>query len=167
MNDQEKKIATATVGTLVFILLWMIIRASGLSLFAISVAAPNLEGGGLMAPGSGLAFGPFDIAGKALEILLSLGGAYMFGVTKIGSAVIFLVTKIVTALQQRASLSIDAKQFASASKVRDRFDSQSARLQAVEDELAQIKSALFASGFKSVAAAPVVPKPTPTPKVEE
>jgi hypothetical protein len=166
MNEQDKKIATTIIGTLVGVLAWIIIRDSGFSLFAISLLAPKLEGGGLMAPGNDLAIGPLDIAAKVLNLVTPALTAYVFVVSKIGGYIIALVAKIVTAFQQRATLAIDAKKFASAAKVTERLDAVAAR-EAVQDErIAKLENILLANGAQKLSES-AAPKPTPKPKVDE
>lgn len=166
MNEQDRKIATTIIGTLVGLLAWVIIRDSGFSLFAISLLAPKLEGGGLMAPGNDLAIGPLDIAAKLLNLVTPALTAYVFVVSKIGGYIISLVTKIVTAFQQRATLAIDVKRFASASKVSDRFDALAAHDAAQDERIAKLENILLANGAQKVSES-AASKSTPKPKVDE
>ncbi len=80
MTEQEQKVAKAIIGTLVFVIVYMIISDLSLASLAVSWANPTL------------AAGPFDLWTTVLQLLLPIVAAYVFVATKLGGGVVKFVT---------------------------------------------------------------------------
>lgn len=157
MNDQDKKIATSIIGTLVFLLAYMVIKGSGISLLAVSFAKPELQGGGLTAPELGI--GVLDIWTTVLNVVSPVAMGYLFVSSKVGAALIALVTNIVGAMRTKSLLAVDTKRFASSTKVSERFDQQSNAHSALEARVNRIETLLLENGASKANKPESPPKP--------
>lgn len=84
MNEQEQKIAKSIIGTLVFVIAFMVFYIVGLPSLAVSYANPNLSSG------------PFDLWTMVTSLLAPIAAAYLVVSTKIGAGVISLVAMIIS-----------------------------------------------------------------------
>lgn len=163
----EKKIAYTLVGVLVFWLAFNVVKATGANVLLSAAVAPDAQGGALMAPGSGLAVGPADAIGGAIQFALPALIAVVSVFTKIGSLVVGLVASGINAWNSRATISDEMARFANASKVQHAFDKVSERLKANESSMAKMNERidrhdqiLMEAGAKQIAT-PVKQPPKP------
>lgn len=84
MNEQEQKIAKSIIGTLVFVIAFMVFYIIGLPSLAVSYASPNLSAG------------PFDLWTMVTSVLAPVAAAYIVVSTKIGAGVVSLVAMIIS-----------------------------------------------------------------------
>jgi hypothetical protein len=83
MSEQEQKIAKSIIGTLVFVIAFLVFYIVGLPSLAVSYANPNLSAG------------PFDLWTVATSILLPILAAYIVVSSKVGAGVVLLVAMII------------------------------------------------------------------------
>jgi len=84
MNEQEQKIAKGIIGTLIFVIAFMVFYIIGLPSLAVSYASPNLSAG------------PFDLWTMVTSVLAPVVAAYIVVSTKIGAGVVSLVAMIIS-----------------------------------------------------------------------
>jgi len=133
MTEQEQKISKSIIGTLVFVIVYMIVSDLSLASLVVSYAKPQL------------ASGPFDLWTAALSLFAPVVAAYVFITTKIGSGVVMLVASIVARVQRPATTvsgtpAIDTKRFASATKTSAAVNAIDARVKALEAIVSQWES---------------------------
>jgi hypothetical protein len=131
MTESEQKTAKSIIGTLIFIIAFMIFRDLSLPAFAVSYVNPQLSSG------------PFDLWVMAVSILGPVAAAYVFVSSKVGSGVVTLVASIVARIQAPSVASpqpIDTKRFASATKTAEVLKAHDARLQSLETQIAEWKA---------------------------
>lgn len=91
MSEQEQKIARSIIGTLVFVIAFMVFYIIGLPSLAVSYVNPNLSSG------------PFDLWTMATSLLAPVAAAYLVVSTKIGAGVISLVAMIISRIMTPAA----------------------------------------------------------------
>jgi hypothetical protein len=129
-EDQTKKVSYSIIGTLIFLLAYMIIRDLSLASLAVSYVNPNLSAG------------PFDLWVIATSILAPVAAAYVFVSSTVGSIVVSLVATILAKVQSVGSVpststTFDPKKFASATKTSQALKTFDDRLQSVEAQIAK------------------------------
>lgn len=124
MTEQEQKTAKSIVGTLIFIIAFMIFRDLSLPAFAVSYVNPSLSSG------------PFDLWVMAVSILGPIAAAYVFVTSKVGAGVVMLVASLVARIQTPTEAVtpqvIDTKRFASAAKTSELLGDHKSRIEALE-----------------------------------
>jgi hypothetical protein len=119
MNEQEQKIAKSIIGTLVFVIAFLVFYVVGLPSLAVSYANPNLSSG------------PFDLWTMAMSLLAPVAAAYLVVSTKIGAGVISLVAMIISRIMQPDAPQAIAPEIAKQLVTRDELEAYAKKSEVV------------------------------------
>jgi hypothetical protein len=123
MSEQEQKTAKSIIGTLVFIIAFMIFRDLSLPAFAVSYVNPTLSSG------------PFDLWVMAVSILGPIAAAYVFVSSKVGAGVVMLVASLVSRIQAPAGEPSTPGKYAVAEPTKQAILENRARIKALEAQV--------------------------------
>lgn len=123
MTEQEQKTAKSIIGTLVFVIVYMIVSDLSLASLAVSYANPNLSAG------------PFDLWVMAVQVLAPVAAAYVFVTSKIGGGIVTLVTAIIAKVQSTGTEAAPTTKYARADLTAGELKKLHARLKSVESDV--------------------------------
>lgn len=128
MNEQEQKTAKSIIGTLAFVIVYMIVSDLSLASLAVSYANPNLSAG------------PFDLWVMAVQVLAPVAAAYVLVTSKVGGGIVTLVTAIVAKVQSTTTESVPVTKYARADLTAAELKKVQTRLKALESDVERWKA---------------------------